>query len=124
MNKKEIESYVNGFIDEIEDEICYKEKQYHIFNTEQVSCSLEVDVYPEAETYVENLGYNEDDNKYDEVLEEKTNELFSKYEKEIINGILKYFEEKGFKIYDGEFFPCEGNFKSLSAEEIAIVKNK
>lgn len=124
MNKKEIESYVNRFIDEIEDEIYYKEKQYHIFNTEQVSYSLEVDVYSEVETYVENLGYNEDDDKYDEMLEEKTNELFSKYEKEIINGILKYFEGKGFKIYDGEFFPCEGNFKSLSAEQIAIVKER
>ena len=84
---------VNGFIEFIEEGIeCEGHKDYYIFNTEIIEDSLENEG-------IENITVSD-----------------------ILNAIINIMKVVGYDCYDGEFFPCCGNFKSLPDCCIAFVK--
>lgn len=87
------DNIVNGFMEYITEGIEYKEnKSYYIFNTEVIENSLEAEG-------IDNITVSE-----------------------VLNTIVNNMKLLGYDFYDGEFFPCNGNFKSLPACCVAFVK--
>lgn len=116
-NTENIDSAIDEMIDEESEECVLQEMKDTISNIK-----MDFDLIT-ALADIEDIEYQIKELKIDfeNKKENKKEELANKYFKGILDGIKDLYKKEGYSVYDGEFFPCEGKFKSLSAEQIAIV---
>lgn len=131
--RKDFDYIASCQMDSILEGMDYGEKDYYIFNTEQVEYAVSDMVDKEAtkltnsevkENIELDIYLSEEEMKKDreDIYQRYYNERLSLYSVVLLKRIEKLAKEEGLEIYDGDFFPCNGNFKSLSAEQIAFVR--
>ena len=117
---------IKEMVEYLVDELEWKANNdgYGLLNLEKVDAALHLRVLDmaskKAKTYICDDMYTDDEiiqlkNKYYVDLSIKMRNL-------IANRVSEMMETLGFDCYEGDFFPCNGYFKSLAQEQIAFIK--
>lgn len=119
-SKAIIEGSVEGLEQVME---CKNNFDYVKFNLEVIEEAIDGDLMEMAEKKAENHWEVKEGITDIETLTQLIfDTLSAKFMNYIANKIINIMSNKGYDLYDGEFFPAEGNFKSLGYMEVAFVK--
>lgn len=118
-----IKTIVEGFVDNMIDDMNYHNDNYCIFNTDQIDECIDDDVLEMAKNKADKVSYLEDfPEDRDEVVEDFFVDLSIQFSNKIYVKIIEMMKNLGYDCYEGDFFPCNGYFKSLAPEQIAFIK--
>lgn len=118
-----IKTIVEGIIDNMMEQMQDYGRNWCLLNVEQV----EMSIYDNVEIMAENKARkNWEVEAYPQSFERIKSEIFTVLEArftcKILIDVKDMMEGLGYQIYTGDFFPCNGYFKSLAAEQIAFIK--
>lgn len=118
-----IKTIVESFVDNMMEQMHDYDRNWCLLNVEQIEMSINDDVEIMAENKTQK---NWEVEAYPESFERIKSDIFTVLEAKFICKILvsvkDMMEGLGYQIYTGDFFPCNGYFKSLAPEQIAFIK--
>lgn len=121
--KMKIKTIVEAEVDRMMEQMSDYGRNWCLLNVEQVEMSINEDIEIMAENKAKK---NWEVEAYPQSFERIKSEIFTVLEARFICKILicikNMMEDLGYQIYTGDFFPCNGYFKSLAPEQIAFIK--
>ena len=114
-----IKMIAENFVDNMLEGMNYSGENYCIFSLDTLDYAIEEDLKELAWRRAEKIETSDRfEDEYYEIYAE-LNIIFTRKIMALVEGAMT---KLGFDIYEGEFFPCNGYFKSLQSDQVAFIK--